>query len=154
MIRLYRPSDLAALEQIHGALPSSAAGAPPFFCHPEHPVNSFTLVAEEDGRPVAAATARHTIEAFLLMDQTWGTPGDRWETVRALLTEGTSRARALGVREVHCPVMSYRFARRLLGLRGAHGDPRPRIIFNLATEHPADMVPGRPRLVVPLDAVQ
>lgn len=157
-IRIFRQDDLAEFERIADAARAkhrAATGRELLVAHPNDPANSFSLVAvDENGRMAAAATARHAVEAFLVPDHQWGTPQDRWELVQALLQEGGERCRALGIRELYCPTTSWRFAKRLMSLPGAHGDPRPHVIFFLNERAPgaAPPDPGN-RLLVPLEAI-
>jgi len=148
-------AEIERLADAARAVHKAKTGRDLYCAHPNDPANSFTLVAvDEDGRIAAAATARHAVEAFLLPDPDWREPEDRWALVQALLQEGGERCRALGIRELYCPTTSLRFAKRLMTLPGAHGDPRPHVIFYLNERAPgaAPPDPGN-RLLVPLEAI-
>lgn len=157
-IRIFQQGDLAEFERLADEARArfhERTGRNLLVAHPNDPANSFSLVAiDEDGTMAAAATARHSVEAFLVPNHDWGTPQERWELVQRLLQEGGERCRALGVKELACPTTSWRFAKRLMSLPGAHGDPRPHVIFFLNERAPgaAPPEPGD-RLLVPLEAI-
>lgn len=154
---MYQPGDLAAfeaLQELQIERHFARTGRPLLrIGHPHDSVNSFTLVAMEGEQMVAAATARHAVEAVLLTDGGWGTPHERWGLIQTLLERGGEQCRALGLKELHCPTTDWRFARRLLGLQGAYGDARPHVIFNLTERTPGATREGTPdcRSSVPLD---
>ena len=62
-LRLYTPDDEAALLELH-----ERHGTNYFFPAPGTISQPQALVLEEGGRLVACATARRTVEAFLLID--------------------------------------------------------------------------------------
>lgn len=156
-IRLYRDDDFEAFDALAEEASERYAtrtGRQLLLTHPGREEAAFTLLAIDGHRLVGAATARHMMEAGLLLDASWSGPGDRWELVKTLLAEGGRRCRALGVRDLVCPTLSVRFAKRLLTLGGAMGDPRPHVTFNL--EHRNLAQPREeivPDLLVPVDAV-
>jgi len=111
-IREYQPEDDAALRAMH-----SAQGFDYPFPDLSNQLFLTRLVLEDDrGRPLMAALARVTCEAFLLADPRAGTPHDRWQQI-VVLHEATRRAlHAQGFEDATCwlpPRIERAFGRRL-----------------------------------------
>jgi hypothetical protein len=83
-VRSYRPEDVLALEAIWERQ-GLAKDFPPL----DAPDFLVTQVVEDEGRIVAAATARQTIEPFIFVDRQKGhsSPHRRWKAVQILEAE-------------------------------------------------------------------
>jgi len=121
IVRRYTPEDRPAIDALR-----ARHGYNYWFADPDDEINPLTLVLEEDGKIVAAITARRTIEAFLVIDKTHGSPADRWDIVKQLVDRGSAEAADLGVKEVHIGIPSWQrgWARRLLSLGSLFYDGR------------------------------
>lgn len=126
LIRDYVPADRQALVDLHARHDSAL-----WFADPDDPVNFKTWVVEEDGRVVAAMTARLTAEAFLMLDRETGDPADRLANAKALIEHTRACARDLGFREVHIgvPTKIRRWAQRLLKMDSFFLDERIHLLM-------------------------
>lgn len=125
-IREYAPEDEPALRELHGRHDEGL-----WYAHPDDPINFKTWVLEQDGRIVAAMTARMTAEAFLMLDKTTGTPVDRLANAKALIDFTREYARRIGLREVHIgvPQKIRRWAQRLLSMGSFYADDRIHLLM-------------------------
>ena len=83
VIRPYVPADrpaILALRQKHGE--------EFWFADPDDPLNPLTVVAEDEGKIVAAVTARLSVETFLLLDPGYKTSLGRWAVLKRLFAFG------------------------------------------------------------------
>lgn len=73
-------------------------------------------VLEDGGRPIMAIASRKTVEAYLFMDKSWGTPAWRQEGFMQVHLAAHKAIKALGFRDAHCwvpPQIVRSFGRRL-----------------------------------------
>jgi hypothetical protein len=100
---------------------------------PDHPIHLETWVVEVDGKIVCAVTARLTLEGFLTLDKSYGTPADRLEVIKALIEKTTFRARELGFMEVHIGVdpRERGWLRKLLSLPSMFLDKRFHVLLSV-----------------------
>ncbi|MBK9968636.1 MAG: hypothetical protein IPP07_28725 [Holophagales bacterium] len=126
VVREYEPADEPALRALHDNHDKGL-----WYAHPDDPVNFKTWVVEEDGRIVAAMTARMTAEAFLMLDKTTGTPLSRFENARSLIDFTREYAHSIGLREVHIgvPARIRRWAQRLLKMDSFFLDERIHLLM-------------------------
>jgi len=96
-IRNYTDGDLAELKRLH-----TQQGFEYDFPDLSDPTFAVGRVAEEDGRPRMAAFLKIHAEAFLLVDQNFGTPRDRWKMLLELHEAVRSDAKELGLQGVTC----------------------------------------------------
>jgi hypothetical protein len=92
--RPYRPSDLPRVAELHEqrgfAYPLPPLGGPSF---------AFGVVGEENGRVEQVAFLTLVPEAYLLMNEGFGTPKEQWEGLQGL----HEAVRMLGIRRgFHC----------------------------------------------------
>lgn len=120
-IRKYVPSDRPAVDELHRNHSESL-----WYADPDDEINFLTWVLEEDGKIVAAITARRTVEIFLMLDKTHGDPAKRWDIAKALFAYASERSDELGVREIHfgVPTTLRGYVRRLLKLGSIYLDNR------------------------------
>ena len=104
-----------------------------WYADPDDPINVETWVVESGGKLIAAMTGRKTIEAFLMIDRSYGSPMGRWELVKKLIALSETRTDDLGVREVHInvPVRLRGYAKRLLSLDRIFYDDRLHLIASV-----------------------
>jgi hypothetical protein len=110
-VRPYRPEDREAVEALRKRHDESL-----WFAHPEDPTNPVAMVAvDDDGTIVGCMVGRATVEAFLILDNGWKTPVDRWAMIRELVHVGGKACHEMGFREAHMGVPSRmaKYARRL-----------------------------------------
>lgn len=110
-IREYKPSDLARLKQLH---------AQQDFAYPfpdlDGPLFPVGVVGEEDGEAQIGGFLRCTAEAYLLMDNGYGTPRDRWQALLRIHEAVRRKAVETGFAEVQCfvpPEVPKSFGRKL-----------------------------------------
>lgn len=120
-IRRYEPSDLPALLDLRERHDTSL-----WFADPDDPINFETWLVFDGEKLVASFTARHTIEAFVMLDKKHGTPLDRWEMLKMLYNQLEGRGDELGIREVHIniPKKLLGYAKRLLKMPQVYYDDR------------------------------
>jgi hypothetical protein len=107
--------------------------APAMFPDPDDPRNLKTLVAEENGVPVAFVVIRPTVELFGIGDQAAGDPYKRLDRISELIAAAGREAAVFGVGEAHLPVPSEmkRYGDRL-EQAGLAKDPRTHYILDVA----------------------
>jgi hypothetical protein len=114
-IRVYHPSDLAAIKAMH-----AQSGLPPECLPPvESPLLFVKLVAEEDGKVTQAGFVKLTGEAYVLVDHEHGTAERRFETLRYIVAHGLNTASREGLQDVSCwlpPEVQQSFGARLESL--------------------------------------
>lgn len=102
-----------------------------WYADPDDTANFATWVLEKDGKIVGSMTARKTVEAFMMLDKTNGTPLERWEIAQALIHQASEDIVNIDndIREVHIgvPAKQRGWAKRLLTLPSMFYDGR----FNL-----------------------
>lgn len=127
-VRKYEPGDRAALDSLHERHDPDL-----WYANPDDPINVETWLVEIDGLVVAAVTGRHTIEAFLMIDKSYGTPAERWEIIQKLVGVAELRADELGIREVHIniPKKLRGYAKRLLSLESILYDDRLHLVASV-----------------------
>lgn len=106
MIREYKPSDLKAIEAMHG----NPAYQMPQLEHPLMLVRQ--VMADDDDRPRMALFGRLLIEALLFVDHSWLTPEERLIALMNLQESAMAEARRRGLDIVTTQVEG-RFAERL-----------------------------------------
>jgi hypothetical protein len=91
MIRLYKPSDLGAIQDMHREMGME-------YNFPDLSDWRFTpkVVVEENGKPVMAAALRLTSEAYFWLDKEHGEPKDRWCNLLTLHETVRQEAEAAG----------------------------------------------------------
>ncbi len=126
LIRDYAPADRPALLELHDRHDKAL-----WFADPDDPVNFKTWVVEDNGRIVAAMTARVTAEGFLMLDRETGTPADRLANAKALIGHCQVYAQGIGLREVHIgvPTKIRRWAQRLLKMDSFFLDERIHLLM-------------------------
>lgn len=127
VIRRYTPADRESVLRLRGRHDESL-----WFADPDDPIHFVTFLLEVDGKPVASITGRATIEGFLMIDRSFGTPAARLDAIHALVDVGAAHAASLGVREIHMATdPKWRgWIRKLLRLRGAFNDNRHHVILS------------------------
>jgi|GEM_PF-5866330 len=122
-IRPYRKTDRPRLLEL---AEEYRAMDPEFhFADPDKPENFVTFVAEnEAGEIIGAVTGQAAVEAFMVIDRSYGTPQDRWALVESLIDFGGVDAYMRGFPIVYIGVCDYikGFARRLLTMTGMTDD--------------------------------
>ena len=83
VIRPYVSADRAAILALR-----AKHGEEFWFADPDDPINPLTVVAEDEGRIVAAVTARLSAEVFLILDPGYGTSLKRWGVLKRLFAFG------------------------------------------------------------------
>ena len=93
-MRSYRTSDFAALKAIHDRARVAF----------DNNILRFgdRLIAESDGRVVAALLGRPSEQVDLLLDRDFGSPNDRWNLIVHLFSCGEIFLREQGIRHTHC----------------------------------------------------
>jgi len=91
MIREFKPSDLAAIEAMHG----NPAYTMPQLDHPLMLVKK--VMADEHDEPRMAVFGRLFISAVLFVDHTWLTPQERLEALTLLQSAASQDARLRGL---------------------------------------------------------
>ncbi len=114
-IRTYKPSDLGALLRMFEAgnfdyeLPDLDSGI----------FVSKTVLENGNGQVEMALLGRLTVEMYMLLDPTVGTPRERWEKFLKLHEAVEREMRVNGIHDVHAwipPKIAKSFGRRLAGL--------------------------------------
>ena len=105
-----------------------------WFADPDDPINFETWLVLDGDKLVASFTARHTIEAFVMLDKSHGTPLERWEMLKMLYNQLEGRGDELGIREVHIniPKKLRGYAKRLLKMPQVFYDDRLHMIAAVA----------------------
>jgi len=114
MIREFKPSDLAAIEAMHG----NPAYTMPQLDHPLMLVKK--VMADEHDEPRMAVFGRLFISAVLFVDHTWLTPQERLEALRLLQSAASQDARLRGL-DLMATQMEGRFAERMRDLGWTRG---------------------------------
>lgn len=124
-IRKYKPSDREAILNLRERHDTSF-----WFADPDDPINFETWLVFDDEKLVASFTARHTIEGFVMLDKSHGTPAQRWEILQTLYNQLEGRGDELGIREVHVniPKRLLGYAKRLLKMPQVFYDDRLHMI--------------------------
>lgn len=124
-IRLYEPSDREAMLALRERHDTSF-----WFADPDDPINFETWLVFDGDKLVASFTCRHTIEAFVMLDKSHGTPADRWDMLQTLYNQLEHRGDELGIRECHIniPKKLRGYARRLLKMPQVFYDDRLHMI--------------------------
>lgn len=101
-----------------------------WFADPDDPINFETWLVFDGDKLVASFTARHTIEAFVMLDKQHGTPAERWAMLKMLYDQLDGRCDELGIREVHInvPTKLRGYAKRLLKMPQIFYDDRLHMI--------------------------
>ena len=105
-----------------------------WFADPDDPINFETWLVFDGDKLVASFCARHTIEAFVMLDKSHGTPFERWEMLKLLYNQLEGRGDELGIREVHIniPKKLRGYAKRLLKMPQVFYDDRLHMIAAVA----------------------
>jgi hypothetical protein len=114
MIREFKPSDLAAIEAMHG----NPAYTMPQLDHPLMLVKK--VMADEHDEPRMAVFGRLFISAVLFVDHTWLTPQERLEALTLLQSAASQDARLRGL-DLMATQMEGRFAERMRDLGWTRG---------------------------------
>jgi len=114
VIREFKPSDLAAIEAMHG----NPAYTMPQLDHPLMLVKK--VMADEHDEPRMAVFGRLFISAVLFVDHTWLTPQERLEALRLLQSAASQDARLRGL-DLMATQMEGRFAERMRDLGWTRG---------------------------------
>jgi len=128
-MRPYTPADRERVLELR-----EAHGEEFLFPDPDDPLNlAYFLLEDDDGTLLGASVGRLTVESFILVNHSRGTPNDRWEWVRALCEEGARWAHNTGLGEQHFWVHPRlrSFARRVAGIPGVHSEHRHSFTVNL-----------------------
>ena len=100
VIRPYVPADRPAILALR-----SRHGEEFWFADPDDPINPLTVVAEDEGKIVAAVTARLSVETFLMLDPTYKTSLGRWALLKRLFAFGFQLfRRQTNLSECYAPV--------------------------------------------------
>jgi len=114
VIREFKPSDLAAIEAMHG----NPAYTMPQLDHPLMLVKK--VMADEHDEPRMAVFGRLFISAVLFVDHTWLTPQERLEALTLLQSAASQDARLRGL-DLMATQMEGRFAERMRDLGWTRG---------------------------------
>lgn len=128
VIRPYKPEDRNAILALR-----AKHGEGYWFADPSDPVHFMCYVIEVGGEIRAVITGRATVEAFFMLDKSFGLPGDRLELTRALVEFGAERAYEHGIREIHIGVGANErgWLRRVLGFPSTWIDNRFHVIMSV-----------------------
>jgi hypothetical protein len=133
LVRRYRPEDRARLLEVHAAQ-ARALGLALIFPDPELAPNFATIIVEDGGKIVAAATGRAACETFITLDPSWADPLSRWLAIKRLFHDGAVVASQAGFCELHAAldVSMAGYSRRLQRELGFLPDNRSRLVLDLA----------------------
>jgi len=128
-IRPYEPRDRERLLELQ-----HKHGDEYVFPDPADPLNAYVnLLEADDGALLGAVVGRVTLEGFLLLNRTTGTPSQRWGWARSLYEAGFRTAYNLGVGELHfwVPSRLRSYVRRLAEVAGLRREDRPSFTVRL-----------------------
>ncbi|HEY6339345.1 MAG TPA: hypothetical protein VIW68_12700 [Candidatus Sulfotelmatobacter sp.] len=105
-LRRLNSTDRPAMDRLHASMQLGY----------DLPENFFVKLGIFDGPLRVALLGRKTSEAYLLLDQNWSSPRERWDAIQRLIVTGAQQAKLDGIDDVNVwlpPSVENRFAKRL-----------------------------------------